>query len=363
MRAAQVLAVAAVVLCALTGASTAFGRDGTITSFGGTKIVYSFFPAGTGRAPTVMMGPGYSSGRAGADDAYVKALLAAGYDVLTWDPRGFGDSGGNVEVDSPDYEARDASARIDYLAQQPEVALDAPGDPRLGMFGLSYGGGIEWVTAATDKRVDVIAPSISWNSLITSLDKNDTAKGGWGSLLFGVGIEGSTVPGVTGGATGQPNGFRFGRMQDPATQRAFANGVATGSFDQQDKDFFAARGPNFLLDKVRIPTLITGGTSDTLFTLHEAIANYEAMRKNGVPLKMVWFCGSLATGAGEDIVHGQCNSDPGPDKKVVLHQSLRWLDRYLKGNTAVDTGPAFEWVSQEGATHGAEDYPAPKGAP
>ena len=363
MRAARVLAVAAVTLCALTGASTASARDGFITSFDGTKIVYSFFPAGAGKAPTVMMGPGYSMSRSGADDAYVKALLADGYNVLTWDPRGFGDSSGTVEVDSPEYEAKDASALIDYLAQQPEVALDAPGNPHLGMFGASYGGGIEWVTAATDTRVDVIAPSISWNSLITSLDKNDTAKGGWGSVLFGIGIEGSTVPGVTGGATGQPNGFQFGRMQDPATQRAFANGVATGSFDQQDKDFFAARGPNFLLDKVRIPTLITEGTSDTLFTLHEAIANYEAMKKNGVPLKMVWFCGSLATGEGQDIVHGQCNSDPGPDKMVVIHQSLRWLDRYLKGNTAVDTGPAFEWVSQDGAMHGADDYPAPKGAP
>ena len=113
--------------------------------------------------------------------------------MLTWDPRGFGESGGNVEVDSPDYEAKDASALITRIAEQPEAQLDGAGDPHLGMFGASYGGGIEWVTAATDKRVDVIAPSISWNSLITSLDKNDTAKGGWGSVLFGTGAQGSTV--------------------------------------------------------------------------------------------------------------------------------------------------------------------------
>jgi ABC-2 type transport system ATP-binding protein len=351
-----------VLLVALTAASTASARDGVITSFDGTRIVYSFFPAGSGKAPTVMMGPGYSMSRAGADDAYVKALLAAGYNVLTWDPRGFGDSGGNVEVDSPDYEAKDASALIDLIAKQPEATLDAPGDPRLGMFGASYGGGIEWVTAATDTRVDVIAPSISWNSLITSLDKNDTAKGGWGSLLFGLGIEGSTVSGVTGGS--QPNGFQFGRMQDPATQQAFADGVATGSFTAQDKAFFAARGPELLLSRVKVPTLITQGTSDTLFTLQESIANYAAMKKNGVPLKMVWFCGSLSNASGgDDVVHGQCNSDPGPDKMRVIHSSLTWLNRYLKGDKTVDTGPAFEWVSQDGQTHGAADYPAPQGAP
>lgn len=364
MRAARVLVVATLAAAALGTAPAAFARDGAITSFDGTRIVYSFFPAGAGRAPTVMMGPGYSMSRAGAGDAYVKALLAAGYNVLTWDPRGFGDSSGTVEVDSPAYEARDASALIDLIAQQPEARLDAPGDPRVGMFGASYGGGIEWVTAAIDGRVDAIAPSISWNSLVTSLDKNDTAKGGWGSLLFGIGIEGSTVPGVTGGATGQPNGFQFGRTQDPATQQAFADGVATGSFSQVDKDFFAARGPNFLLDKVRVPTLITQGTSDTLFTLQEAIDNYRAMKRNGVPLKMVWFCGSLSNaGNGGDLTHGECNSDPGPDGRLVLHRSLTWLDRYLKGDTAVDTGPAFEWVSQDGALHGAGDYPAPAGPP
>ena len=364
MRAARVMAIATVVLAALGAAPLASARDGAVTSFDGARIVYSFFPAGAGKAPTVMMGPGYSSARAGADDGYVKALLADGYNVLTWDPRGFGDSTGNVEVDSPDYEARDASALIDLVARQPEARLDAPGDPRLGMFGASYGGGIEWVTAATDKRVDVIAPSISWNSLITSLDKNDTAKGGWGSLLFGLGAEGSTSGGVAGGVTGQPNGFQFGRTQDPATQQAFADGVATGSFNQADKDFFAARGPNSLLDKVRVPTLITQGTSDTLFTLQETIDNYRAMKHNGVPLKMVWFCGSLSNaGNGGDITHGVCNTDPGPDKSVVLHRSLTWLDRYLKGDTSVATGPAFEWVSQDGALHGAGDYPAPQGAP
>src|SRR5947209_5475134 len=155
----------------LATAPDSWARDGYITSFDGTKIVYSFFPA-TGlkpgqRAPTVMNGPGYSSGRTDQTDATVSALLAAGYNVLTWDPRGFGDSGGNVEIDGPDYEARDASALIDFIAKQPEAELDAPGDPRLGMIGDSYGGGIQNNTAAIDRRVDVITPSISWHSLIT----------------------------------------------------------------------------------------------------------------------------------------------------------------------------------------------------
>ncbi len=355
---------AAALLLALTFATAAQARDGVITSFDGTRIVYSFFPAhglkAGRRTPTVMVGPGYSSGRASDSDTNVKALLDAGYNVLTWDPRGFGDSGGNVEIDSPDYEARDASALIDMLAKQPEVQLDKPGDPRLGMAGASYGGGIEWVTAATDDRVDVIAPSISWNSLITSLDKSNTTKGGWGSLLFGLGVEGTTVPGITGGATGQPNGFQFGRQQDPHANQALLDGLATGEFTKADQDFFASRGPGDLVKRIHVPTLITQSTSDTLFTLHEAIENYGLVRANGVPLKMVWFCGSLTA---DDVAHGQCNTDPGPDKQVVLHETLRWMDRWLKGNRSVATGPGFEWVSQDGVMHAASAYPLPQGPP
>jgi hypothetical protein len=88
------------------------------------------------------------------------------------------------------------------------------------------------------------------------------------------------------------------------------------------------------------------------------------MKHNGVPLKMVWFCGSLGNASnGGDVTHGQCNSNPGPDTQLVLHSSLRWLDRWLKGDKSVDTGPAFEWVSQDGAMHAADDYPAPQGPP
>src|SRR5690349_70768 len=80
-------------------ASAAQARDGVVTSFDGTKIVYSFFPAhglkAGQRAPTVMVGPGYSSGRSSDTSPEVAGLLDDGYNVLTWDPRGFGDSTGN----------------------------------------------------------------------------------------------------------------------------------------------------------------------------------------------------------------------------------------------------------------------------
>ena len=36
---------------------------------------------------------------------------------------------------------------------------------------------------------------------------------------------------------------------------------------------------------------------------------------------------------------------------------MAWLDRYLKGDTSVDTGPRFEWLAEDGAWRSAADYP------
>lgn len=125
----------------------AYARDAVVTSFDGTPIVAHFYPtgifAGGTRAPTVLVGNGYgragstSPGRDVPGEIDTGLLLSAGYNALTWDPRGLGASGGSVMFDSPDFEARDVMALIDFVAVQPEALLDGPGDPRVGMAGFS----------------------------------------------------------------------------------------------------------------------------------------------------------------------------------------------------------------------------------
>jgi ABC-2 type transport system ATP-binding protein len=330
------------------------GRDALVRSFDQTAINMHFFPADGlapgKRAPTVLVGPGWSMAgdtdeNSSSEELFggvgVGPLRKAGYNVLTWDPRGFGKSGGSVEVDSPDYEARDVSALIDWLAKQPEAQLDKAGDPRVGMNGSSYGGGVQWVTAARDPRVDVITPNISWNSLVSSLNKDGALKYGWGSLLCGIGLEGSLVP---GGLMG-PDGPQLMRL-DPHVFNTCTSGIATGVMAPADQAWFAAHGPDQLLSKVKIPTLITQGTADTLFTLKEAIRNYASLRSRGVPSKMVWFCGG----------HGVCLTGSGPAGHIE-NAVLTWLSRYLKRNTSVNTGPRFEWLADDAKWRSAADYP------
>jgi ABC-2 type transport system ATP-binding protein len=346
------VAAAMLALCA----PGAFARDATIRSFDQTAISLHFFPAeglaAGQRAPTVLVGPGWSMpGETNQDSTSLDALggvglgplRRAGYNVLTWDPRGFGRSGGQVEVDSPDYEARDASALIDWLAKQPEAQLDRAGDPRVGMNGSSYGGGIQWVTAARDARVDVITPNISWNSLISSLYKDGALKHGWGTILCGAGTAASLPGGLL-----NPDGVQLMRL-NPHLFNTCVNGLASGKVAPADRAWFAAHGPDILLSKVKIPTLITQGTADTLFTLKEAIRNYASLRSRGVPVKMLWFCGG----------HGVCLTGGGEAGRVE-RTVLTWLARYLKRDTSVQTGPRFEWLADDAVWRSAPDYPLPR---
>ncbi|MDQ1480274.1 MAG: type transport system ATP-binding protein [Actinomycetota bacterium] len=321
--------------------------DWDLSSFDGTKIRLHWFPApGTSaahREPTILMGPGWgqpgdtntsagnASGAGVIGATTIASLWKAGYNVLTWDPRGFGQSTGTVEVDSAQFEARDVTKLIDWVATQPNATLDQRGDPRLGMVGGSYGGGIQLVTAAIDCRVDAIVPVIAWHSLTTSLAKADTPKNGWASILIA--------------ATN-------GRSVDPHIPHAYKSSITSGSISEADRTWFAQRGPGDLVGRVNIPTLIVQGTIDNLFTLDEGIQNYRILRDRGVPTAMMWFCGG----------HGVCLTNPG-DPTRVQTALIKWLDRYVKGNTKVDTGPRFDFVDQNGTRYTAGDYPVAAGAP
>lgn len=313
--------------------------DWDVTSFDGTVIRAHWFPqsvfrpnATAGPHPTVLMGPGWSlagdtdtNGRGILGGLPIADLLDAGYNVLTWDPRGFGQSGGSAEVDSPDYEARDVSTLISWVAAQPGVELDAPGNPRMGMVGGSYGGGIQLVTAATDCRVDAIVPTIAWNSLSTSLDKAATVKTGWSGIL-------SNLSGAD--------------HVDPVVTASSVAGTTSGTITPSEAAWFIARGPGPIVHRITVPTLIVQGTVDTLFTLQEGVDNYEILRAAGTTTSMLWFCGG----------HGVCLTNPG-DTAAPEQATLAWLKRYVQRDTSVDTGPGFSFVDQNGTSYSAPSYP------
>ena len=274
-------------------------------------------------------------------------LASAGFAVLTWSARGFGQSTGQIALDSPDYEVKDVEQLVSWLARQPRVLLDQPGDPRVGLAGASYGGGIALLAAAYDHRIDAIVPQITWNNLATALFPN-AAGGGprdgvfkkqWAGLLFTQGTcwlrrgrpERGQPEAWPARATSGPRGG--GPPGPPPSRAALARAAQCGRFlpricaiyrrvatlgqpTPQAIALLRRSSPASVAGRIDVPTLLIQGKHDSLFGLDQADANYQAIKRNGAPVDMVWFAG------GHD----------GGNQETSRVDSLteQWFDRWLK---------------------------------
>ncbi|MEV5569499.1 alpha/beta fold hydrolase [Spirillospora sp. NPDC052269] len=271
-------------------------------------------PAGSGRSPAILLGHGFGGTK---DDmrAEARRLARDGYAVLTWSARGFGRSTGQIALDSPDYEVKDVRQLIDWLSRRPEVQLDGPGDPRVGMTGESYGGAIALMTAGYDRRVDAIAPRITWNSLPDVFFPNADGRGPetgvfkklWAGLFFTSGAGGSAC----------------GRFL-PSLCTMYQQVAESGRPTQEAVRILAASSPASVADRIRVPSLLIQGQSDSLFPLDQADANARAIAHNDSPVRTVWYQG------------GHDGGDPETSR---LEGYVRtWFDTYLK-NGRPASGP------------------------
>ncbi|GAA1682328.1 hypothetical protein MMUR_23710 [Mycolicibacterium murale] len=319
-----------------------------IMSFDGIPISVNFFPAGGLEfgedAPTILNGPslataGYTNLQQASTVAGlvpgVSQMRAAGYNVITWDPRGEFASGGLMHLDSELFEARDVSAIIDWASTQAGVRNEATGDPLVGMVGGSYGGGIQLTSAGTDDRIDAIAPGIAWNSLNTALYPDNTFKTAWASLL--------ALSLVVTGA-----------RPDPQIYAGILTGLLTGFLTPGQQRFLARNSPDTVVGNITAPTLFLQGTVDGLFVLQQALDN-AAQLGDDVPVRMIWYCGG----------HGYClnlDEQQSADQYGYLtSQTLAWMDTYVmnKGQDDPTPGPTFMWVDQNGDWFAADDLPLP----
>jgi ABC-2 type transport system ATP-binding protein len=328
---------------------------GSVTSFDGTTIAYTLYvPAGADaghRVPAVIASDGFGGDGSGYDPTYAmdtRYLIGNGYAVLTYAPRGIGGSGGVSELDSYDYEARDISALIDMLAAHDAVLLDRAGDPRVGMIGASYGGAIQLTAAARDHRIDAITPNDTWNNLLTTFLPEGVVRMAWFDYFAAAGIYGNVGVTASSGTL---------RPVDTRQAQAAAEATATGDWSPTVRDYYASRGPWNVLDRVEAPTLLLHGADDTLFPPSQAAATYKALRARHprLPLKLQILLG----GHGSDCSDGdapRCSYyRPNRDFNAVF----AWLQRWLKRDTTVDTGPAVAYETQDEVLHAARTFPIP----
>ena len=323
------------------------------------------------RVPAILTTHGFGGSK--ADQAGIGRMFATrGYAVLAYSGLGFGGSSCKITLDDPDWDGKAGKQLVSYLGGTPGIAfldkehlrpapaldtikLDAPNDPRVGMFGGSYGGGAQFATASVDPRVNTIVPMITWNDLPYSINPNNAAQT--------TGVTASTpgafklVWGALFSAQGSVSDVQNGQIPpDLIPCPSFADWVcpalaAAGVTGYFPRDAIAAghrASVASYLPKIKVPTLLVQGEYDTLFNLNEAIATYEALQAQGTEVKMIWGAWSH----GHAAAPGEFDlKNPDPATQYVTARIATWFDRHLKGKP-VGTGPEFsyfrDWVSYTG---------------
>src|SRR5215831_4851761 len=117
--------------------------------------------AGSGERPGIVQGPGWL----GLMDSklyerYHRSFTEAGYAVLVFDYRGFGDSEGEKGLILPQLQSEDIRNAITYLETRPEVD-----SRRIGLFGSGGTGGANPIyVAAIDHRVKCVVSNYAFAS-------------------------------------------------------------------------------------------------------------------------------------------------------------------------------------------------------
>jgi ABC-2 type transport system ATP-binding protein len=236
------------------------------------NICYTLFkPAVASRrhkVPMIMHSHGWGLSRT-TDPAAFESWLDAGFGVLSFDQRGFGDSGGKAHVQNPAIEGRDVQRLVARIARLPWVLKDGKRDPRLGAIGGSYGGGFQYLGAFRNLRTrgtpvfDALAPEITWWDLNESLAPQGVVRTEWALALSAAGA----------------------RALPPSVLLALGQGAATGFWPRGELPgsadmvtFLRKNGPSWHVRQGRrldIPVLMGQGTTDNLFPLRQGLKNFQ----------------------------------------------------------------------------------------
>ncbi|MEU1177052.1 alpha/beta fold hydrolase [Streptomyces sp. NPDC005820] len=254
--------------------------------------------------------------------AQAQKLADDGYVVLSYNVRGFWQSGGEIDVAGP-RDVADASEVVDW------ALAHTPADPRhIGMAGVSYGAGISLLAAAHDPRIRAVASLSGWGDLIDSIYSGRTQH-----------LQAAAVLDTVGTVTGR--------------QSAESREIFSAFYDSdlsKEKEIVAwgeKRSPaSFLdrLDKNGAAVLMAGAWGDTIFPPNQSAAFYERLT---VPKRLELRPGDHAT-AELPGLFGVPND--------VWTDTRRWMDHYLKGvDNGIDREQPVQLESR--STGGYEGYP------
>ncbi len=240
-----------------------------VSSFDGTLIAVSAFrPAGASSedpVPIVLHSHGWSGSRATTLTGIVERLVGDGFGVISIDARGHGESGSIATVHHKDTEIRDFILVLDWIHDnlewvQKETETGIAKDIRAGATGYSYGGAFQLLTASYDRRLDAIAPEITWSDLNDALAPQGAVKSVWVDALMGL-------------------AYSSGTRMDPRIPAWYQEGLITNQLPQAAYDHFTGALP--VLSAIEADVLLIQGVPDVLFNMNQAVRTYRGIESNG----------------------------------------------------------------------------------
>ena len=289
-------------------------------------------------APAILLAHGFG----GSKDSVVteaQAFQKRGYVVMTWTARGFGKSTGQISMNSLSAEIADVQQLITTLSKRKDVLQDRAGDPIVGIAGGSYGGAAALLTASQDKRIDAVVADITWNDLSQGLfpqSSSDIAEAGpfkkiWTGTFFALATLQSAYLGECGALTNE-------------WCAAYKSAVMNGQPSAAERKLLRSVSPTSVLSTIKAPTLLSQGQADSLFPLNESSQTAAVLKKNGVPISMIWHAAGHDGGADE--------------KKYLQEQYSRWFDKYLVKQDIVF--PLFQFTKTNGSISLQDSTAIPK---
>ncbi|WUQ09510.1 CocE/NonD family hydrolase [Streptomyces sp. NBC_00250] len=322
---AALVAGTALALAPAAQAGEAAGTDirfVDITGEGGTVLKANVVtPAGTGRHPLIVLPTSWAMPQI-EYLAQAKQLADSGYVVVSYNSRGFWQSGGEIETAGPK-DIADASKVIDWA-----LANTAADPAHIGMAGVSYGAGISLLAAAHDPRIKAVAALSGWADLIESIYSGRTQHLQAAALLGGAGY-----------LTGRPG---------PELKQILGDFLSSNLDKEEDMIAWGRkRSAVEQLDRINAngaAIMLGNAWGDTIFPPNQYASFFEKLTG---PKRLEFRPGDHATAEATGLF-GLPN-----DTWTSAH---RWFDRYLKGvDNGIDREQPVQLKSR--STGGYEGYP------
>lgn len=271
-------------------------------------------PTGAGPFGGLIINHGYLGSKTDSGDL-AESSAKAGYIVLRYSSRGFGDTKGQVDLVGPK-EQRDLQTAVAWLNNPANVPIWVD---HIGQYGGSYGGAQALALARSgNPAVRTVIAAATWTDAYAGLIPNSVLKMTYLSGFYAAGRQ-------------RTDGYN---NYEPAVDAMYARVMAGADLDGV-KSYMQERSAVGKWDKVKTPIFFVQGLNDGLFDGNAAIDGFLQLQRRGIDTRL--YLGGIG--------HPPARAGGGAEIGRVFEQARDWLDFYVREiDNGIDKAAPVEYA-------------------